>query len=141
MVGRKRIGEQPLTAAERQKRKRHLEEERTQRAEKAREMLEETFSTLMGLKKRLNGKEKFYEINREIGHASDLCARACFLLEPVHHLPVSPDEPRHLICGSSDYAHVANSLTFKLMHKERLCPECARRRHEFYGDQGQPLQS
>ncbi|MFC3163283.1 hypothetical protein [Ciceribacter thiooxidans] len=132
MVGRKRIGEQAMTAAERQRRKRHLEEARAQRAQQAREALAEASDTLTGLWNRLNGREKFREIHAVIGRAGDLCRRAKFLLEPVYHLPVSTDEPRRLICGSSDYVHVANSLTFTLIHEERRCPECARRRHEFY---------
>lgn len=132
MVGRKRIGEQAMTAAERQRRKRHLEEARAQRAEQAREILAEASATLTTLWNKLNGREKYRDIHGEIGRASNLCSRAHFLLEPVYHLPVSTDEPRRLICGSSDYVHVANSLTFNLIHEERRCPECARRRHEFY---------
>ncbi len=132
MVGRKRIGEQAMTAAERQRRKRHLEEARAQRAEEARSALAEANITLTSLWNRLNGNEKFREVHKEIGRAGDLCRRAHFLLEPVFHLPVSKDEPRRLICGSSDFAQVTNSLAFTLMHKELRCPECERRRHEFY---------
>lgn len=132
MVGRKRIGEQAMTAAERQRRKRHLDEARAQRAEQAREALQEATVALISLWNRLNGKEKYREIHGTIGRAGDLCRRAQHLLEPVCHLPVSADEPRHLICGSSDYVHVINSFAFTLLHEERRCPECARRRQEFY---------
>lgn len=132
MVGRKRIGEHVMTPSERQRRKRRGDEMRAQRAEQARESLAVASVALARLWDRLNGNRKYSDIHDEIGKAADLCRRAHYLLSPVYHLPVSEAEPRRLICGSSDFEHVANSLTITLIHEERRCPECSRRRREFY---------
>lgn len=131
-MGRKPIREKAMTAAERQQRKRHRDEMRAERAEQAHKALEEAAVTLARLWDKLNGKKQYREIHDQIRRASDLCTRAYLLLGPVSHLPVSPDEPRRLICGSSDYGQVSNSLAFTLIHEERRCPECERRYHEFY---------
>lgn len=132
MAGRKPIGDQPMTPAERQRRKRKVEEFRLQRAEQARESLSEGVALLTKLWDSLNGKSKYAAIQDEIGRARRLCGRANTLLNPVCHLPMSRDESRRLICGSTDFEHVANPDILYVHSEEALCPECMARKYEFY---------
>jgi len=120
-----------------------------ERAQKAREHLREASSMLLKYWEKNNGNRdpKVVAAFELAGKSLKHISAARMLLSPVWHLYVTerkvvgnsipdfdkPVEPRRLICGSTDFEHATDAMGFYYMGQpENMCPECSRRKREFY---------
>jgi len=152
--GRPAQGDRAMTDAERSAKRRasakkiaqqaDFEKERTLRAH---EHLKEV-AEILGEYWRKNNANRDPKISEAIAMVDKLSRRvadARKLMSPVWHLFVTtqtgptakdhdtPVEPRRLICGSTDFENATDAMGFYYSGSpESKCPECDRRKREFY---------
>ncbi len=152
--GRPCKGDRPMTDAERAAKRRaavkkaaQQTEFEKQRAQQACEHLIEAGKMLLKYWEKNNGNRnpKVMEAHDLAGESLKHVRAAKMLLSPVWHLYVTarnsdivpdhdkPAEPKRLICGSTDFERATTASGYYTMgFKELRCPECERRKREFY---------